>query len=313
MSKHIAPFFKDKNLSAIEPTDVVEFHRSLADKKQKRDEKAYSRKTRRNAHAVMVCMFNVAVDLRLIKVSPVPRRSGPKQEKVAKVALSEQQVADLLRRVPVQYKAFYAVLVLTGIRSGEALGLKWMDIDLADSMLHVRRAIYRGQETTPKTPGSLRDRPMMPELQQALLNHKVMAVYRQPSDYVFASSSGRPLNPDLLRSAMQATLKNMGARFERPRADGLHLLRHTSGSLFYRRSGGDLKTTQEWLGHSNSRITADVYVHSESGQQRRAAEVLDDGSVPTAAGAHQGACELRSECAARCCALNCALVTWNAA
>jgi integrase len=39
-------------------------------------------------------------------------------------------------------------------------------------------------------------------------------------------------------------------------------LRHTSGSVIYRRSGGDLKTTQEWLGHSSSRITADVYVHS---------------------------------------------------
>ena len=63
----------------------------------------------------------------------------------------------------IQCKAFYAVLVLTGIRCGEALGLKWADVDLADSMLHVRRAIYRGQETTPKTPAALRDRPMVPE------------------------------------------------------------------------------------------------------------------------------------------------------
>jgi integrase len=39
--------------------------------------------------------------------------------------------------------------------------------------------------------------------------------------------------------------------------------------------GGDLKTTQEWLGHSNSRITSDVYVHLEDGQQRRAAEAAE--------------------------------------
>ena len=115
---------------------------------------------------------------------------------------------------------------------------------------------------------------MVSELRQWLANHKVMAVYRQPSDYVFASSSGRPLNPDLLRSTLQSTLKSMGVHFEQPRADGLHLLRHTSGSLIYRRSGGDLKTTQEWLGHSNSRITADTYVHILNNQQRVAADVL---------------------------------------
>jgi len=115
---------------------------------------------------------------------------------------------------------------------------------------------------------------MVPELQRALMNHKVMAVYHQPTDYVFASASGRPLNPDLLRGALQTTLKDMGVRFEQPHADGLHLLRHTSGSLLYRRSGGDLKTTQEWLGHSNSRITADVYVHTLNDQQRKAAESL---------------------------------------
>jgi integrase len=58
------------------------------------------------------------------------------------------------------------------------------------------------------------------------------------------------------------------------RADGLHLLRHTSGSVIYRRSGGDLKTTQEWLGHSSSRITADTYVHTLSDGQRTASEAL---------------------------------------
>jgi integrase len=101
-----------------------------------------------------------------------------------------------------------------------------------------------------------------------------MAAYNQPSDYVFASSSGRPLNPDLLRKTMQTALKIIGVKFKVSRADGLHLLRHTSGSVIYRRSGGDLKTTQEWLGHNSSRITADVYVHSLEGGQRTAAEAL---------------------------------------
>jgi integrase len=115
---------------------------------------------------------------------------------------------------------------------------------------------------------------MVPERQLAMLHHKVVAVHPKSSDDVFASAGRRPLNFDLLPKALQSTLRGMGINFEQPHADGLHLLRHTSGSLLYRRSGSDLKTTQQWHAHSNSRITADVYVHTQSDQQRRAAEML---------------------------------------
>ena len=168
-------------------------------------------------------------------------------------------------------------LALTGIRTGEALGLRWSDVDFAGRELNIRCEIYRGQETTPKTPSSIRHRPMMPELYRALLNHKAMAVYAQPSDYVFASSTGRPLNPDQLRKALQATLKGMGITFDQARADGMHLLRHSSGSMVYRHTGGDVKLTQDWLGHSNSRITLDIYTHLGEGQEQRTTERLAQG------------------------------------
>ena len=117
----------------------------------------------------------------------------------------------------------------------------------------------------------------MPELCRALLHHKAMAVYTQSSDYVFASSSGRPLNPDQLREALQATLKGMGITFDQARADGMHLLRHSSGSMVYRHTGKDVKATQDWLGHSNSRITLDTYTHLASDQQQKTAQQLAQG------------------------------------
>jgi len=73
---------------------------------------------------------------------------------------------------------------------------------------------------------------------------------------------------------LQSALKTVGVKFNISRADGLHLLRHTSGSVVYRRSGGDLKTTQERLGHSSSRITMGTYVHLLKDHQRGAAEAL---------------------------------------
>jgi integrase len=219
-------------------------------------------------------MFSYAVELELIEKTPMKRGIAPKLERTEKPALTEQQLFALFDAVSVSYKAFYMTLALTGIRTGEALRLKWADVDFTDSTLNIRRAIYRGAETTPKTNSSIRPRPMVMELRQALLNHKAMVVYDRPSDYVFASSSGRPLNTDLLRKTLQVTLKTIGVNFSISRADGLHLLRHTSGSVIYRRSGGDLKVAQEWLGHSSSRITADVYVHLQKEHQRAAAEAL---------------------------------------
>jgi site-specific recombinase XerD len=100
-----------------------------------------------------------------------------------------------------------------------------------------------------------------------------MATYIQPTDFVFASASGRPMNPDVLRVHLQETLRTMGISLG-PREDGLHLLRHSSGSLVYQATA-DVKATQAWLGHSNARTTMDVYTHLAAGHEERSAHKLE--------------------------------------
>jgi integrase len=68
-------------------------------------------------------------------------------------------------------------LGMTVIRTGEALDLKWADVDFAEREIHVRRALYRGKETTPKTISSKGSRPMVEKLYRALLNHRAMSAY----------------------------------------------------------------------------------------------------------------------------------------
>jgi integrase len=263
---HIRPYFSDMLLSEIKPSTIVAFYVEL-------EAKNLSRKTRRNLHAILTGIFNYAVELELITRNPVKKGIAPKKETTEKVALSAQQLYQVFNAVPIRYKAFFMVLGLTGVRC-EALGLQWRDIDFVARQLHIRRAIYRQKETTPKTTSSIRPRPIMPELRDALLNHKVLSAYTKPTDYVFACRTGRPLNPDTLREVLHAALKQIGVQFDQPHADGMHLLRQSSGSLVYCASGGDLKATQEWLGHSSSRITADVYIHLAKNQQQQTAQGL---------------------------------------
>ena len=106
----------------------------------------------------------------------------------------------------------------------------------------------------------------------AALAGRDMAHYIAPTDYVFASSSGRPANPDQLREALQRVVTNLEIKL-RPREDGLHLLRHTSGSLVYRQTNS-IKDTQDWLGHGSARVTLDVYTHLMQDAQKKTADTV---------------------------------------
>jgi integrase len=265
---HIVPFFGEMLLSRIKPTNIVEFHTAA-------EKKGLSKKTRRNLHAILTKMFTYALDLELIPSNPVKRGTAPKLEKTEKPILTEVQLFALFDLVPIRYKAFFMTLAMTGVRTGEALGLKWADVDFATRDIYVRRAIYRGKETTPKTANSKRSRPMVEGLYRALLNHRAMSTSTTQSDYVFASSSGRPFNPDQLREALQDALNKLGVQMNQRHAYGMHLLRHTSGSVVYKHTGGDVKATQEWLGHSSSRITLDTYTHLMKDAQERTARTLE--------------------------------------
>jgi integrase len=270
--KHIRPAFESKLFSEITPEKITEFYAGLK-------KKPLSKNTRHLIHVILTTMFNYAVDQEIIEHSPVKKKSAPKREKFDKPALSEEQLAAVLKAAPIGYRAFYMALALTGCRQGEILGLRWRDLDLAEpnnSVMHIRGQVQRGKDTTTKTEASTRTRPIAPQLRQALLTHRALAHYRDPEDYVFASATGdHPINPDRLRETLKEIVRALGIKFDRPRCDGHHLLRHTSGSLVYARTGGDIKVTQEWLGHSSAKITLDVYTHVQQHQQAKAAEALN--------------------------------------
>jgi integrase len=280
VNKHIRPFFDSMTLSAIKPVDIEAFHRALEAKK-------LSPKTRRTIHAILATMFYYASEtLEIIPKSPVKRDLAPVVPSHEKKALTQDQAWKLWDALTgadtARYRAFYGVLMFTGIRMGEGLGLKWEDLNFQERRITVCRAITRGQETTPKTKKSLRDRPMPEQLYAALLNHRAMSHYKAPSDYVFASSTGRPANPDYLRKALQKTLKTLNIPLPK-REDGLHLLRHTSGSLVFSATG-NVKEAQEWLAHGSARVTLDTYLHREVESQKATAETVFARPLPVSEG-----------------------------
>ena len=173
------------------------------------------------------------------------------------------------------------VALLSGLRRGELFALKWSDVDAGaghgGGQLHVRRSIYQGAITTPKTEDSDR----VVDVPQGLLDD--LAVYRAMhppigDGFIFRQTSGRPLDPDAWhRERLVPMLEK--ARLRLPRA-GLHSLRHTYVSLLIAQ-GEDPRYIADQVGHSTVRLTQDLYAHVFNRVRVEAMRRLDAWAAPS--------------------------------
>ena len=161
------------------------------------------------------------------------------------------------------------------MRLGELLELKWADLDLANRVIHVRRARVAGKVTTTKN-GKQRRRRYVPSAlsgaarlrtdrkRGALKGGKPMA------EWVFFTTEGTIVDGDNLRNrAFYKLLEKAEVRQIR-----LHDLRHTYASLLIQQ-GESLAYVQKQLGHSSIQVTVDIYGHLIPGANRAAVDRLD--------------------------------------
>lgn len=169
--------------------------------------------------------------------------------------------------------------VYSGLRRGELFGLQWSDID-DGGRLHVRRSIYQGAITTPKTGDSDR----VVDVPQVLLDD--LAVYRMMyppigQGFVFRQDKGQPMDPDTWhRERLVPILKRAG--LYRP-GTGLHAIRHTYVSMLIDQ-GEDVGYIADQVGHSTTSLTQDIYRHVFKGARREAMRRLNE-AIPS--GSHR--------------------------
>lgn len=200
-------------------------------------------------------------------LAKLPRRQpGPPQQ-----FLTEEQVRRLLAILSEPCRTIVLTLLFTGCRIGEVLALRWKHLDLEHGVLHVREGVYRGRFGTPKTPASIGDLPLGPELVAALCRHRERTGGNpQPHGLVFANRKGGPLDAhNLLWRELYPALDRAGV----PRVSW-HSLRHTHATLL-NAQGESIKTIQTQLRHSSARVTLETYTHVIPQQQRNAVERLE--------------------------------------
>jgi integrase len=261
------PFFSKRaaTLAEIEPRDVRAFIGSLfgqmvskrVDGKSEQMPPAVS--TVRGHVAALKALLATAVEDGLIRHNPasgvrIARPGGPLLEKDGREqrrALDSDELERFLRACPEEWRLFFRLLAMTGVRIGEAVELRWRDVDLGAKRLRVRRRLYRGEIAEPKSANGKRDIPLSTQLARELWKRQGLG-----DDLVFTSLRGCQIDRDWLwKNVLKPTAKKAGVPWA-----GFHTFRHTAASILFA-SGKNPKQVQMWLGHSDPGFTLRTYVH----------------------------------------------------
>lgn len=241
-----------------------------------------STRTVQYARAVLRRALGQAVKWDLVPRNVVPLVDAPRVEKHKITPLDGEQARCLLAAASGhRLEAMYRVALSLGLRKGEVLGLRWVDIDWSGRKLRIAATVQRiaGQTTltTPKTATSARTlllpdvliRVLRQHQERQKLEREAMGEAWEEHGLVFPSERGTPLEPRNIVRSFKRLLKRAGL----PETTRFHDLRHSCATLLIAQ-GVHLSVIKEILGHSQISVTADIYGHVLPETQRSAVEGL---------------------------------------
>jgi integrase len=274
--KHVVPTLGEKRLRDLRPTHVEQLLVAKA-------AEGLSDVTVRHIYTSLRQALEIAVRDKLVRENVVNKVDRPAVGRKDAAYLTQEQAHALLLALACDplVEGLARLMLLTGLRRGEALGLRWEDVATEDEVLLIRKSLTRASDGL-----QLRDVKTEKSRRTIAYGEGVATVLRtrrkaqmedrlraggswQESGLVFTTALGGPLEP-----------RNVLRRFDKiARAAGfpqvhLHTLRHSAASLLLRK-GHHMKVVQEILGHSTFAVTAEVYSHVAPVQAREASAGLD--------------------------------------
>jgi integrase len=219
-----------------------------------------------------VLRSNPAAGLR-IALRRAEREASEEVERVK--AMSEVELTAVLAEIAAsaeRWLPFFTFLAWSGVRIGEAIELRWKDVDLGKRIVHVRRRYYDGRIGPPKSKYGRRRLRLTPELPRMLWRLRG-ETHPGDDDLVFTKRRGKRIDPsNLLERVLKPAVVEAGLGHwievtrkgrKSKRADSwvaFHTFRHTCATILFRR-GWNAVQVQRWLGHHAPSFTLDTYVH----------------------------------------------------
>ncbi len=274
---HILPGLGKQPLVKLTPQRLEAFfnHKRMA---------GLSPQTVQHLRAILRAALSDAVKWGLVQRNVAALVDGPRVPHHHIQPLSPDEARRLLEVVaPHRLGALFSVALAVGLRQGEALGLRWEDVDLDAGTLTVRKTLQRIEGefelVEPKTVRSRRTIALPSAAVDALRRHRARQVeerlkagsmWKNDWGLVFTTATGRPLQGTNVTRTFQQVLAKAGLRRQR-----FHDLRHSCASLLLAQ-GVHPRVVMETLGHSQIGLTMNTYSHVLPPLQREAAVRMDE-------------------------------------
>ena len=285
----VRPTFGKLRIASVKKSDVKRFYNRMA------DEKILKIATIDNVHTVLHQVFNLAVDDGYIRINPtdnmlkeLKQSHNFEVEKRKALTVAEQKLfVDFIKNHSTysHWYPVFAVMLGTGMRVGEVVGLRWCDIDLDEGIIDVNHTLvyYNHGDNkgcsfsvnTPKTKAGERTIPMLDDVKKAFLMEKenqelsgvkCKAIVDCYTDFIFVNRYGDVQHQGTLNKAIRRIIRDCNDEVllkgeENPvllPPFSCHSLRHTFTTRLCE-SGINVKVIQDVLGHADISTTMDIY------------------------------------------------------
>ena len=260
LDNHILPYFGKLRLEEISTNTIQAFYNANREK---------AKSTTRQMSILLHQVFDMAVEDGYMRTNPTEsKRLSMSGSKKKREALSMREVQDILQsldRLLPQERMTVALLLLTGMRRGEALGLCWEHIDWDRKLIHVEQAVtfLNNQPVLGDTKSEAGNRtiPLDTQLGAILLPE------RKERGFVLGDGE-KPLTERTFTRLWQRIGRKIDLHDATP-----HIFRHTYITMAAS-SGIDVKTLQEIAGHSDIKMTMERYAHAREEKVMQAGAMI---------------------------------------
>ena len=249
------------------------------------NDSSLSAKTIKEYHRFIRVVLGQAEREMLVPYNAAAKATPPKSKSPEPNFFPPHEIAEILAALesePLKWRTITHLLLVTGCRRGEIMGLKWSKIDLDERRIKIdsnllyskERGVYEGPTKTENIRFLQIPEETIALLKQYHTEQESMKIANgdrwNDLDFVFTQDDGRPMNPSSITAWLTGFSKRHGLRHINP-----HAFRHSVASILIA-NGTDVVTVSKQLGHTKPGTTDNFYAHLIEEEKSKASECIAD-------------------------------------